>query len=234
MWGFWINSLTNCIHSWTHILTILSDWNPLKENECVRACVPAFVFERHSECIRVGQLHSRRSRVSRAVSNRAVTLIANHTHERTHVHFLKGASQHILRPREWLHANIIRYRCSFTPSRTHTAHNSHINLKWCIQVFLEHVWVILFCLRHTYKSQYKQSSQLFYGWIYWWHSNLGTFGYIHWHLWIYFWVYTKKRVEMDTWEVITHCYPSSVLQIPVYILSPIIHLQMSMWVPQDQ
>lgn len=34
-----------------------------------------------------------------------MTLIANHTHECTHVRFLKGATQHILRPQGRLHTN---------------------------------------------------------------------------------------------------------------------------------
>lgn len=63
----------------------------------VCACTSPFVSAHRSERTRVGQLRWRHSGASGAVSDRALTLIATHTHECTHVHFLKGASQHVLR-----------------------------------------------------------------------------------------------------------------------------------------
>lgn len=49
------------------------------------------------------------------MSNRALTLIANHTHERTHVRFLKGASGHILRPGSIHMRALLNTTAFFTP-----------------------------------------------------------------------------------------------------------------------
>ena len=94
---------------------------------CVCVCVPPFVSGHHSERIRVGQLCQRQSGGSRAVSNRAVTLIANHTHECTH--FLEGASQHILRNLGSVYTQTLSsitavftlsHRCKHVHTHTHT------------------------------------------------------------------------------------------------------------------
>ena len=99
---------------------------------CVCVCVPPFVSGHHSERIRVGQLCQRQSGGSRAVSNRAVTLIANHTHECTH--FLEGASQHILRNLGSVYTQTLSsitavftlsHRCKHVHTHTHTHTHTH-------------------------------------------------------------------------------------------------------------
>lgn len=140
--------LSNC-----HLFLIYLGTNLLipKCSERMRKCACVSVSAHQSECKSQGQIQGSGSGGSSSpVSKRAVTLIANHTHERTHVHFLKGScSRQILRPRVCTRSNIIRYHRNFFYAVTDACKHptqTHSEARTCLQTHTQ---------THTHSDLYR-------------------------------------------------------------------------------